>query len=274
MAALYNFPNSNGVDNYINVREFIEDFYSIFPDIKRFINRIFFLDNSVFADHSKKPFVDIYNIAQERVGIDMIWEIPEKVIGGKHATIHRDIVNGEIWTIILLNKNDSQEEKNFSIGHEIFHHIFRDVHRKDMPVITKKINIWTEQLFQKYKEKPFILRKDYDQTRKVAAREDNQNKREKPAARINPQGEHPKKRDPNNIEDLKKDIEDDIENEIADYFAANLVVPVERFILWEDKSIGKIARAFRVDEKCIKKRMTEIPFELDFIKSLDTELEA
>jgi hypothetical protein len=281
MADIYNFTNPKleaskaEEQNYKNIRKFIPDFYSIFPDIKRFINQLFFQDDAVFNNHLKRPFVAIYDIASN-VGIDTIHEVPMEIIGGKHATLHHDIIRDEYWTMIFISKNDSQGEKNFSIGHEIFHYIFRVIHCKDMPVITEKINIWTEQLFKKYKEAPFVLRKDYELIKRVGLFPfpyRHQSKKEKSVARINTQGKHPGKRDPNNIEDLKKDIADDVENEIADYFAANLVVPTERFVLWEDKSINKIARAFRVDEKCIEKRMTEIPFELDFIKSLDTELE-
>jgi Zn-dependent peptidase ImmA (M78 family) len=57
-----------------------------------------------------------------------------------------------------------------------------------------------------------------------------------------------------------------IEEEIADYFAANLLVPTELFTLWEGKSNHKIARAFKVPVKCIKKRKKyEIGHELELI---------
>jgi Zn-dependent peptidase ImmA (M78 family) len=57
------------------------------------------------------------------------------------------------------------------------------------------------------------------------------------------------------------------DEEMADYFAANLLVPTERFILWEDKSDSKIAKAFKVPKACIKKRREEIKHELKFITS-------
>jgi len=50
--------------------------------------------------------------------------------------------------------------------------------------------------------------------------------------------------------------------DIADYFAANLLIPTERFILWEDKTDEEIAKAFGVEPKCIKKRRDEIEYEL------------
>jgi Zn-dependent peptidase ImmA (M78 family) len=54
------------------------------------------------------------------------------------------------------------------------------------------------------------------------------------------------------------------EEEIADYFAANLLVPTEMFVLWEDKSDKEIARAFGVPIKCIaKRRKFEINYELE-----------
>jgi len=49
--------------------------------------------------------------------------------------------------------------------------------------------------------------------------------------------------------------------DIADYFAANLLVPSERFILWEEKSDKEIARAFNVELKCIERRREEIEYE-------------
>jgi len=55
------------------------------------------------------------------------------------------------------------------------------------------------------------------------------------------------------------------DEEIADYFAANLLVPTERFIAWENKSNGKIAKKFGVSKACIKKRRKEIKHELELL---------
>lgn len=52
------------------------------------------------------------------------------------------------------------------------------------------------------------------------------------------------------------------EDESADYFAANLLVPIERFLLWEDKSDQEIAAAFKVEVKCIQKRRLEVERDL------------
>lgn len=49
---------------------------------------------------------------------------------------------------------------------------------------------------------------------------------------------------------------------IADYFAANLLIPTEQFILLEDQTDEEIANAFGVEPKCIRKRRTEIEQEI------------
>jgi Zn-dependent peptidase ImmA (M78 family) len=54
--------------------------------------------------------------------------------------------------------------------------------------------------------------------------------------------------------------------DIADFFAANLLVPTERFILWDEKTDSEIAAAFGVEEECIKKRRKEIGYELQFLE--------
>jgi Zn-dependent peptidase ImmA (M78 family) len=46
--------------------------------------------------------------------------------------------------------------------------------------------------------------------------------------------------------------------DLADHFAANLLIPIHRFQLWEDKPDAEIARAFKVEERCIRKRRMEI----------------
>jgi Zn-dependent peptidase ImmA (M78 family) len=67
---------------------------------------------------------------------------------------------------------------------------------------------------------------------------------------------------------LYNTISEIIEEEIADYFAANLLVPTELLTLWEDKSDNKIANAFGVPIKCIKKRRKyEIEQELRYSTS-------
>jgi Zn-dependent peptidase ImmA (M78 family) len=53
-----------------------------------------------------------------------------------------------------------------------------------------------------------------------------------------------------------------------DYFAANLLIPIDRFQLWEDKTDKKIAEAFKVEAKCIKKRRREVEYETDILTAM------
>jgi len=53
---------------------------------------------------------------------------------------------------------------------------------------------------------------------------------------------------------------------IADYFAANLLIPTELFILFDEKTDKEIALIFDVEEKCIKKRRTEIEQEIALLE--------
>ena len=62
--------------------------------------------------------------------------------------------------------------------------------------------------------------------------------------------------------------------DVADFFAANLLIPTERFILWEDKPNEEIARAFGVEPRCIEVRREEIEHELDLMapKNLSSDV--
>jgi len=57
--------------------------------------------------------------------------------------------------------------------------------------------------------------------------------------------------------------------DIADYFAANLLIPTERFILWEDKEDEEIARRFGVETRCIAIRREEVERELRLMAPQD-----
>ncbi|MCL2442766.1 MAG: ImmA/IrrE family metallo-endopeptidase [Treponema sp.] len=56
-----------------------------------------------------------------------------------------------------------------------------------------------------------------------------------------------------------------VEEIIADFFAANLLIPTERFILHDEKSDEDIARIFGVEAKCIRKRREEIELEIELL---------
>jgi len=67
------------------------------------------------------------------------------------------------------------------------------------------------------------------------------------------------------MKDLSPYRTDMLFEEFADYFAANLLVPTELFILWEDKPDEEIAHAFNVSVSCIKKRRGEVKYETSFL---------
>jgi Zn-dependent peptidase ImmA (M78 family) len=54
-------------------------------------------------------------------------------------------------------------------------------------------------------------------------------------------------------------------DELADHFAANLLVPIYRFQHYLDKSDNELAGYFKVEEKCIKKRRKEIKAEMNVL---------
>jgi len=49
-----------------------------------------------------------------------------------------------------------------------------------------------------------------------------------------------------------------IHEKTADFFAASLLVPLNRFLLWEERPDADIAKAFGVEEKCIRERRKEV----------------
>jgi Zn-dependent peptidase ImmA (M78 family) len=54
-------------------------------------------------------------------------------------------------------------------------------------------------------------------------------------------------------------------DELADHFAANLLVPLDRFQHYLDKSDKELAKYFSVEEKCIKKRRKEFKAEMNVL---------
>ena len=128
--------------------------------------------------------------------------------------------------MIILNKKDTKEEQRFSIAHEIAHFVSRGNDNNKNFVARAIDNEWESFI----KEFPNNIEFDI--------------------AKIEPV--------------INKRIERAFNEEIADYFAANLLVPTERFTLWENKTDVEIARAFGVSEKCIQKRRVEIENENKF----------
>jgi len=76
-------------------------------------------------------------------------------------------------------------------------------------------------------------------------------------SRINEQYKKIKTENIKNIISVKL-LQELVDDRLADFFAASLLVPINRFLLWEDKQDDEIAAAFGVEVKCIGKRRQEI----------------
>jgi len=192
-----------------SVRASISNFYSIFINIKRFVNKLLTQNNNV--SFLEDPSVNIESIAI-RHGITNIRYVPSIEVNGKHALL--------IGTEILVNNRDNPEKQRFSIAHEIFHFFTREDNNNGLPAVARQGETWKRQ---------------------------------------------------------HANSSEAVDEEIADYFAANLLIPTERFILWEDKSNEEIAHVFGVEVRCIQKRREEIEQELDLMvpqnQSSDDETE-
>jgi len=244
-----------------DIREDLTDFYSIFPEIKQYANRLILNGNVKSINYAKKPMVNVKGIAAE-LGIRSIIKVPDKLIHGKHALL---FYFKEKPPIIFLNMDDDPEERLFSIAHEIFHYILIKEHTKQMRITYEKIRRWTEQLKSKNMN-PSITENQTNEFKEnissvVAARENTTTIKE--ILRKTSLDRETFIKFLTNA--LKKEIEAIVEDEVADYFAANLIIPVERFILWQYKEEAEIARAFRVVEKCVQKRQMEIKHELEIM---------
>jgi Zn-dependent peptidase ImmA (M78 family) len=266
-----------------SLRELLPDFYSVFPDIKRYINKLILKDTPTKTNYTKNPSVNVKYIAK-KLGLKIILFSFEDFFNilKKHNIDIKSIQNfnhnfmipkhaflAYKEAIIFVNKNDSIEERLFSIAHEIFHFVFlKD--QNNMDIITDKKRIWTAQLEKKFNIKSLKENNQSDNdslaSRFHFAARDNKEARKKFMSVL---------RNIHLEEDmfiaiiydtLIKDMSDMVEDEIADYFAANLLVPVERFILWDDKPEEEIAKAFRTVERCIQKRKLEIKNELRIMK--------
>ena len=266
-------------DEDYDMRKTLPDFYSIFPYIKRYIDLFIFKDLPAKTNYTRHPMVKIKKIAK-KLGIKKIVEISFKNIYDVFKKDHIDMDIKDIKNIffnpkrailaykeaiIFVDKYDRMEEKLFSIAHEIFHFIFLTEQNKNMSVIAKKKARWTKQIETSLNYRQHTNQSDNaDLAKHFAARDNKKAEREmKTISRYISQGQVITFIT-NDV--LKKNISDIVEDEIADYFAANLLVPVERFILWDDKTDKEIARAFGTVEGCIQKRRIEIKEELEIMK--------
>jgi Zn-dependent peptidase ImmA (M78 family) len=251
------------------------NFRALFFDIKRKTNEMLYAYNDV--DFMKRPHVNIRAIAK-KYGIIKISRMPSEKIPEKHATLEKDVIK--------LNKNDTPEEQRFSIAHELEHFIKRKANRYKYKAINGNFEI-TKILGKRnviqagYDVEEAAARSNYGETRKFLEKNNYFCKMADAIAKhasINFGKRIPTDKAFNSIAKLIRNgnimldnqfilkAADDLYNEeIADYFATNLLVPLERFVLWEDESDKKIADAFKVPVKCIKKRREEIKLELEFL---------
>jgi Zn-dependent peptidase ImmA (M78 family) len=257
----------------------VEKLRKIYFKIKKTTNILLspYNDDSFIND----PSVDIRTVAMDNGIIEIKDALPEEVYRD-----HARITDSKI----KLNKNDSEEEKRFSIAHDLKHDMSEKIKKREKlltssgfkkPDILKRpslirkadelakcarYNIDSKIPKHKYTSlfkalsKYIVANVSENFVKKVSEKKSlkvlnelyffNANNTSKPRAI-----------DKFFILDAINKLYDE---EISDYFAANILVPTERFILWEDKSDREIAKAFKVPLKCIKKRREEIQFEVDF----------
>ena len=243
-----------------------------FSFVKNKVNELLGTDGS--TSFSENPFVDIETIAAN-AGITKIEPVTPEKVYNEHARLE--------GTKILVNKDDSHEEQRFSIAHEIFHYlvnngnklpqaarsnlqheIFRD-QKGDIQEATAQAYKAIGKIIYENVGKPISERTKSIILGKIGVAVMKVIEKHLKNKKIS-------KKEMNSFYNdiILKTIEHGIMNaiveEIADYFAANLLVPTERFILWEDKTDKEIAQAFGVTEGCVRKRRNEeIEHELNFM---------
>jgi len=183
-----------------------------------------------YDDQAENPAINpLVNIEKIAFacGVKNIKYVSPDDLNGKHATF----IDG----IVKIDETDAPGQQRFDLAHEIGHIVFQYF-------TTDIITNYTFQIVRNINDevviKPFIS----EQTSKKAARQGTSRKSE-----------------------LSLD-EQEIEI-FLDRFAANLLVPINRFQLWEDKGNKEIAEAFQVEEKCIIKRREEVKHELKILTS-------
>jgi hypothetical protein len=225
---------------------------------------------SAFLQGNGGTSIDVKAIAV-KIGIMEIKVVPPEDIHGEHA-----ILDG---TVIKLNQDDDPEEQNFSIAHEMFHFVSRGDNGKNMPIVARQRDIWIKELLKDY-QVPVVPKGGYNAAMPIVAR--SVAKLVAPSVALYvalsalTQAEMwEKQKNAIDYSLLAQFVNEQViyvvEEEIADYFAANLLVPVERFISWEGKPDEEIARAFKVNIGCIRKRREEVRHEVIYIVSQQPE---
>jgi len=250
---------------------YLQNLKKHFLFVKGKVNELLEEDNN--TSFSQNPIVGIEAIARN-VGITKIQCVPPEEIDNEHARLK--------GTVILVKENDSPEEQRFSIAHEIYHflksaekemleaarsdlkfEILKDRDRaanEDIQIFLARAYMEIGKLIYEYVGKPISERTKSIVFGKIGIIifkiiDDNKNKNITLSDILTTM-----------LTAINNEIIKAIDEEIADYFAANLIVPTERFILWEDKTDDEIARAFGVNVECIRKRRNEeIEHELVFM---------
>jgi len=277
--AIYNISLSKNLNNL----------HKNFLTIRKKTNEILLKYDDV--NYLDDPSVDIKAIAKEN-GIAVI-PVPPQDINYEHAVLD-DTDKDNI--IIKVNQEDSEEGQLFSTAHEMEHFfkkkadmlekadVFKNFDKVKKNSILKeadtfknsdRLNDLAARSGGNYKEAVRILKKvkGTELVSKCVAETVTRNlgkkvSKDKAYVELAKQvikntGSIQKK----NESFLLNVINKLYDEEIADYFAANILVPTERFILWKNKSNKVIAKKFKVPEACISKRREEIKNELKFITS-------
>jgi hypothetical protein len=270
--------------------KYLNNHYRIFFTIKKKSNEILFKYDDV--NYLDDPSISINAIALEN-GISEILLVPPKDVDYGHALLDdrdKDCIK------IKINNEDSVEEQNFSIAHELEHYLRKRADKlknsdvfKDLDSTAKNSFLTNADTFKNYNKFNGLEARtggNYKKAIRIVKRikgakyisrliaeivSRNLGKEvsvEKVYAELAKQlvdtESIPKKN-----EKFLVDIINKLYNEeVADYFAANVLVPYERFLYWKDKPDGKIAKKFKVTKACIKKRRKEFKHELDFMTSV------
>jgi Zn-dependent peptidase ImmA (M78 family) len=242
----------------------------------------------LLAKYNDNSFVRDPSVAVEEITIEKgikIELVSPKAINYEHAVSDEGVIK--------LNNKDKKEEQRFSIGHELKHILLgdREYYKKQGIIFKKPYLVYrrpevrkkTETLRARYAANPkppqsaemyksyfgllskyvaevvsnnigkhVVADKAYNVIQKLYSEYAKNNEWIEAFGYVTGK---------DFITDAINKLYDE---ELADYFAANLLVPTDRFILWEDRKDEEIARVFKVPVECVKKRRKEIGYEIDF----------
>jgi len=170
-----------------------------YPEVAKLVSEL--LPSGYPDEENGKLAVDIEDLAR-KAGIKAIEYVPSECTGGKRALL--------LGKRILVDKEESEEQRRFSIAHEVWH------------FLTQTGDGW-----------------------RSAAR---QTLDWKTANAGTPEGD---------------------DEGLASYFAANLLIPVLRYVTVEHETDETIATIFKVPVKCAWKRRKEVNLEIDCLAAMD-----